>query len=133
MTWNPPTEFDPITGDIVTHYTTELASWGATVQGKRPDLMPKRLVTVADAGGRQSVGTRLATMIGNVWADDMVDAWNLASATITASRTLPGVGDIRAVSEIVGPIEVEDAPTFTFEGAPLAHFYFTFTALVKGR
>ena len=132
MTWNPDTRFAPVTGDVVTHFENELTAWAVTVQGKRPDVMPQRLVTVADTGGPQSVGTRLADLIGNVWADNMTDAWNLTSDTITAARTLPGVGDIKAVSGIVGPREVEDAPALTFDGNLLYHFYFTFTALVKG-
>ena len=132
MTWNPATTFSPVTGDIVGHFESELASWGATVQGKRPEVMPQRLVTIADVGGPQSVGTRLADMLGNVWADNMVDAWNLVSAAMTAARTLPGIGDIKAVSELVGPREVEDEPAYTFDGKLLHHFYFTFTALVKG-
>lgn len=132
MTWNPATSFDPATGDVVEHFESELTAWDATIQGKRPEMMPKRLVTLADVGGPQSVGTRLADFLGNVWADDMVDAWNLTSEAMTAARTLPGVGQIKSVTEIVGPREVEDSPAFTFEGALLHHFYFTFTALVKG-
>lgn len=132
MTWNPETEFSPITGDIVAHFTLELASWSAVVQGKRPDVLPKRLVTVADLAGPQSSGTRLADVVVNVWADSMVDAWSIASEAMTAARSLPGVGDIKAVSGLVGPREVEDEPELTYQGAPLAHFFFTFTALVKG-
>lgn len=132
MTWNPETRFDPTTGDVVAHFEAELASWDATIQGKRPDTMPKRLVTISDVGGPQSVGTRLADFLGNVWADDMVDAWNLTSEAMTAARSLPGVGQIKSVSDLVGPREVDDSPAFTFEGNVLYHFYFTFTALVKG-
>jgi hypothetical protein len=132
MTWNPATIFEPVTGDVVDHFGTELTAWNATIQGKRPEVMPKRLVTIADVGGPQSVGTRLADFLGNVWADDMVDAWNLTSEAMTAARSLPGVGQIKSVSELVGPREVEDAPAFTFGGNVLYHFYFTFTALVKG-
>jgi len=132
MTWNPPTNFSPVAGTIVAHFRSELPWSQLKVQGERPDIMPKRLVTVGEIGGPQSAGTALSDILVNAWADSAADAWQIASDTLTAARSLPGVDDIKAVSGPVGPREVDDDPAFVFGGIPLTHFYVTFTVLVKG-
>ena len=93
--------------------------------------MPKRLVTVRNDGGPAS-DVRLRRRYGiNVWADNSVDAEKIALDAMKACRS--PMGAVVFTDEFTSPIEIQDEPAYTFNGAPLTHFYFTFRATVRGQ
>ncbi len=124
--------FPIIEGPVLEAFKEELSWSSLTVQLMRPDIMPKRLVTMRDDSGPQSVSTALHRKGINVWADSFIDSKNLALDVMQVARRLPLlVGPVKAVSEFVGPYEVADEPEFTFNGKPLVHHYFAFAITVK--
>ena len=140
----PNVSFPVTAGTIATHLRTGLASWTSlTVAPKRPATMPRRFLSIRDDGGTQA-GLHMVNRYGvNVWAGATtaadagnniawVDAENLAREAMGLCRSLPGVGAFKSTGTYFGPIEVEDDPAFTFSGYPMAHYYFSFAAVVKG-
>lgn len=129
----PEVRFPIVVGRVLTHLRTELAAWsGLTVQAKVPDPMPQRLVTVRDDGGTDD-GLKVLTRFGvNVWADSSTDAENIARDAMAALRTLPGTGPFKATSGFTGPVEIDDDPAYTFGNASMTHYFFSFSAVVKG-
>lgn len=124
--------FPVIEGAVLEAFKEELSWSNLTVQLMRPDSMPKRLVTLRDDSGPQTMGTALHRKGVNVWADSFIDSKNLALDVMQVARRLPLLlGPIKAVSEFVGPYEVPDEPEFTFNGATLVHHYFAFAVTVK--
>ena len=122
----------PVTdGAVVTQIRTELASWSSlVVQRKRPATMPKRLITVRNDSGPAEDVRSLRRYGLNVWADDSLEAEQIALAAMKACRSR--MGAIVFTDEFSGPFEVEDEPAFTYEGKLLTHFYLTFRATVRG-
>lgn len=125
--------FPIVSGDMLAEYRAGLAVWAnLDCLPKRPDVMPKRLLTLREDAGPESQGVAVWGYGVNVWADSELDAKNIALDAASISLTIPGlVGGVKAVRDLVGPSEVPDDPVFTFNGAPLAHFYFSFDAVVK--
>lgn len=124
--------FPIVEGDILAAFRGELAWATLTVQLKRPETMPKRLVTLRDDSGPQAMSTALQRKGVSVWADTFVDSKNLALDVMAIARRLPLlVGPVKAAAEFVGPYEVEDDPGFTFGTSPLTHHYFAFAVTVK--
>jgi hypothetical protein len=122
-----------LTGVMLTEYRALLAGWsGLSCLPKRPKEMPKRLLTLRDDSGPDTLGMATRSYGVNVWADTAQDAANLAADALAATLTLPGaVAGVKAIREPVGPYEVDDDPAFTFNGSPLFHYYFSFDARVK--
>lgn len=129
----PIMEYPITTGLIATFLRTELAAWSSLIVApKRPATMPRRFLSIRDDGGTQA-GARIRNGYGvNVWADSRVDAEAIARDAMAALRSLPGTGPFKSTASFFGPVEIEDDPAFTFGGAPMTHFYFTFAAVVKG-
>lgn len=124
--------FPIIEGAVLDAFKEELDWSTLTVQLMRPDNMPKRLITMRDDSGPQSVSTALHRKGINVWADSFIDSKNLALDVMRVARRLPLlVGPVKAVSEFVGPYEVPDEPEFTFNGTSLVHHYLAFALTVK--
>lgn len=125
--------FPIVSGEMLAAYRSGLSSWsGLSCLPKRPEGMPKRLVTLREDSGPDRSGVALWGYGVNVWADSELDAKNLALDAVSVSLTIPGlVGSVKAVRDLVGPYEVPDDPAFTFNGTPLTHFYFSFDAVVK--
>jgi hypothetical protein len=123
------------TGSVLTHVRSRRS--GVVVQRKRPDTMPAKLVTIRSDGG--SAGQTLATVQGgvNVWAAASGSqaaatvAENLALDVAADIRSLTTVGTFKSVSVSL-PFEVEDDPAFTYQGGELAHFFFSFSGVLKG-
>lgn len=102
---------------------------GVTVQKELPATKTRRMVTVRNDGG-PSVDVRSRRRYGvNVFADSSVDAERLANYGMFLLRRVPGI----ATSEFSGPYEIDDDPPYSVGGKNLTHFYFTFTALVRGQ
>ena len=108
-----------------------LPSWsGLIVARKRPAQMPKRLITVRNDSG-PALDVRSLRRYGvNVWADNSLDAENLALDAMQACRAR--MGPVVFTEEFSGPYEIEDDPAFTFQGNPLFHYYYAFRAVVRG-
>lgn len=125
--------FPIVTGDMLTQYRAGLTSWASLLcVPQRPKTMPKRLLTLREDAGPESQGVAVWGYGVNVWADSAVDAKNIALDAAAVSLTIPGlVGSVKAIRDLVGPYEIEDDPAFTFGGTQLAHFYFSFDAVVK--
>lgn len=130
----PNVSFPVSTGTIATFLRAELTSWTSLIVApKRPATMPKRFLSIRDDGGTQA-GTTMVNRYGvNVWADSAVDAENIARDAMAALRGLPGTGQFKATRTFFGPVEIEDDPAFTFGTAAMAHYYFSFSAVVKGQ
>ena len=130
--FRPQYRYPIVTGLMLAHYRTELASWaGLTCAGKRPASMPKRLLALREDGGPDDLGVMASGFGVNVWADSEVDAKNLALDAVSATLELPGVGSIKAIRDLVGAYEVDDEPAFTFGSKTLTHYYFSFDAVLK--
>lgn len=123
----------PVTdGLIVTTIRAALGSWSnLTVQRDRPETMPKRLVTVRNDGGPVNDVRAIRRYGINVWADSSLDAEKIALDAMNACRGIPS--PVKRVDEFSGPYEIQDEPRYTFNGASLTHFYFTFRATVRGQ
>jgi len=124
--------FPIVSGAVLAHYRERLDHWaGLECAPKRPAVMPRRLLTLREDGGPDSVGVAVWGYGVNVWADSPVDAKSIALDALAASLSLPGVSAIKAVRDVVTPSEVDDDPSYTVNGTPLAHYYFSFDAVVK--
>lgn len=125
----------PVTdGTIVTAIRTALTvSWstGLTVQRKLPATLTNRMVTVRNDSGPQDRQSLRRYGI-NVWADDSLEAEQIALDAMAGLRSLAGTGAIAAADQFSGPFEIDDDPPFTVSGESLTHFYFTFRATVRG-
>lgn len=132
----------PITdGVIVTTLRTALtAKWGATgltVGTKLPATKTRRMVTVRDDSGTATGRTQPRRQGINVWADDPVNALDMALDVIHfAEELLPGaklagVTIISATSGFVGPQEVSDEVPYIVDGKNLTHYYVAFVATTK--
>jgi hypothetical protein len=106
---------------------------------KLPDVKMARMVTVRNDGGL-IVGRVAGSGQGiNVWADDELDALNLALDCMTiCQRDLPGARVdesgpviIAATREFSGPFEVNDDVPYIVDDKTLTHYYFAFTADTK--
>lgn len=129
-------------GVIVTTLRAALvAKWtatGLTVGTKLPTTTKtRRMVTVRDDSGT-AVGRVQPRRQGiNVWADDPVDALNIALDVIhIAESALPGVklaGQvvIAGTSGFVGPQEVDDDVPYVVGNKNLTHYFVSFIADVK--
>lgn len=125
--------FPVVSGDMLAVYRTRLAAWSSLIcQQKRPDVMPRRLLTLRQDGGPESVGVGLVGFGVNLWADSAVDAANLAADALAATLHIPGtVAAVKAIRDPNIPFEVDDDESFTYGGKPLSHYYFSFDAVVK--
>ena len=121
-----------VTGLMLAHYRTALTSWtGLQCATERLPTMPKRMLTLREDGGPDDLGVMASGFGVNLWADSAVDAKNLALDAVAATLSLPGVGSIKAIRDLVGAYVVDDDPAFAFGGKPLTHYYFSFDAIVK--
>ena len=125
--------FPIVSGDMLAEYRAGLTSWSSlSCVPKRPETMPKRLLTLREDAGPDRNGVALWGYGGNVWADSELDAKNIALDAVAVTLTIPGrVPGVKAIRDLVGPYEVADEPAFTFGKKPLFHFYFSFDAVVK--
>lgn len=120
-------------GVLVTGLRSGLSGkWGPlTVGTQLPATKTRRMVTVRDDSGPQENSVSRRRQGVNVWADSLVDAQNLALDAMAVCRLLPG-GVIAATTTFSGPYEIEDDPQLTVGNKNLFHYYFVFTAHVKG-
>jgi len=107
------------------------AATGLTVQPKLPATKTRRMVTVRNDGGLQDGAVQGRGYGINVWADTSVDAENLALDCMAILRGIPSAV-IPATSEFSGPFQVEDDPEYVVASKNLTHYYFSFTATVRG-
>ena len=120
-------------GEVVSNLKAGLTAWsGLTVQPKLPTTMTKRVITVRNDGGPQEFSRSLRRYGINVWADDSVDAENLALKAMQVLQGLPDGSPFLSVGSFSGPFEVNDDPAYTLGSKSLTHFYFTFQGTVKG-
>lgn len=125
----------PITDGILAAALRDgLASWeGLSVVRKLPadTARTRRMITLRNDSGPQE-GIQSRRRYGcNVWADNPVDAENLANAAMAVLRGAAD-GQITALDSFSGPFEIEDEPPFTVGGVELTHFYFAFRIAVRG-
>lgn len=127
----------PISGGLILDVVrSELSGiWGAnglTVTRKRPEAMTRRVVTVRDDSGT-TVGRVQPRRQGvNVWADDPVDAIQIALDVLSiAEKDLPNGTLISGTHDFVGPYEIDDDTTIEVDGKILTHYFVSFVADVK--
>lgn len=129
----PVVRFPIATGQLATHFRSELASWaGLDIGPKRPEQMPRRFMAIRDDSGPESGVMKVNRFGVNIWADSDVDASNIARDAMAASKRLPGVWRFKSTSQHFGPIEIDDDPKVTFNGELMSHYYFSFAAAIKG-
>lgn len=126
----------PITdGAIVSVLRAGLvARWGSSglvVQGKLPDAKVRRMVTVRNDSGPQEERISRRRYGVNVWADDPVDAENMALDVLAILQTMATGFPIVSADSFSGPFEVSDDPQMTVANKNLTHFYCAFRASVK--
>ena len=120
-------------GAVVLALKGALTSWtGLKVQPKLPDVMTKRVITVRNDSGPQEL-SRASRRYGiNVWADNSVEAENLALDAMEGLTALANGSPFLSVGSFTGPFEIPDSPAYTFGNASMTHFYFAFQGTVKG-
>lgn len=104
------------------------ASWtSVTTQPKLPDTKTARMVTVRDDGGTPRNGISRRRHGFNIWADDPVDAENLAIAVADCCRAS------FAAVEVSDPVEVTDATddAMTVSGKPLSHYFVSAVLVIR--
>lgn len=128
-------------GVIVTAFRAGLtaAGWGSglKVQRKLPSPLTRRMVTIRNDGG--PAGRQSLRRYGvNVWADDSLDAEQIAGECSLIARRLPGTSPFVATSGFVDPVEIVDGgeavgddAAFAVGGVTLTHFYFPFRATLR--
>ena len=120
-------------GAVVVALKGGLTGWtGLTVQPELPDVMTKRVVTVRNDSGPQEL-SRASRRYGiNVWADNSVEAENLALDAMEGLTALANGSPFLSVGSFTGPFEIPDSPAYTFGSTSMTHFYFAFQGTVKG-
>lgn len=128
-------------GAIVTTLRSALtAKWtatGLTVGTALPVPKTRRMVTVRDDSGSASGRTQPRRQGINIWADDPIDALNMALDVVhIAEALLPGVKVagvtvITATSGFVGPQQVDDDTPYTVGSKNLTHYFVSFVATIK--
>lgn len=118
------------TGPVVRALRTFLTAggWtGVTVQPKLPATKTARMVTVRDDGGTPRDGISRRRHGFNIWANDPVDAQNLAIAVANGCRSA-----LTAV-DVSDPIEItDDADEHTIvAGKPLAHYFVSAVLIIR--
>jgi hypothetical protein len=109
-------------------------TWGTglTVSRQLPAVKTRRMVTVRDDSGTATGRTQPRRQGVNVWADDPVDAINIALDAMHICQTdLPTGSIVSATSEFSGPYEIDEDVPFVVGQKNLTHYYFIFTATVK--
>ncbi len=121
-----------VQGLMLAAYRTGLSSWaGIQCLPKRADGR-RALALREDGGPDNGAGVAVWGYGVNVWADSETDAKNIALDASAVTLTIPGlVPAVKAIRDLVGPYEVDDDPAFTFGDKTLAHYYFSFDAVVK--
>ncbi len=129
----PIVRFPIATGQLAAHFRTELASWAdLQIAPKRPEVMPRRFISIRDDSGPETGGMKVNRFGVNIWADSDVDASNIARDVMASSKRLPGVWRFKSTSQHFGPIEIDDDPKVTFGDKLLSHYYCSFAAAIKG-
>lgn len=128
-------------GLIVTTLRTELtALWtavGLSVGTKLPATKTRRMVTVRDDSGAAEGRVQSRRQGVNVWADDPIDALNMAldvvhiAESVLPGEKLAGSVAIAATSGFVGPQEVDDDVPYVVGTKNLTHYFVSFIADVK--
>ena len=132
----------PITdGTIIGTIRTKLiAKWSATglsTGTKLPAIKTRRMVILRDDSGTAVGRTQPKRQGVNIWADDPIDALNMALDVLhIAEKDLPGVKlsgvtIISATSGFFGPEEITDEPQYVVASKNLTHYYVAFTATAK--
>lgn len=120
-----------VSGAMLAQYRVGLASWSSLLCGPER-AESRRALALREDGGPDSLGVAVWSYGVNVWADSTVDAKNITLDAAAVTLTIPGlVPAVKAIRDLVGPYEVEDEPAYTYGGKSLAHFYFSFDAVVK--
>lgn len=115
-------------GTVVRGLRASLSAFpGVVVQPKLPDVKKRLMVTVRDDGGTPRNGLSRRRHGFNVWADDPVEAENLAIAVANACRSR-----FRAL-EVSDPIEVSDSTddVLTVGEKTLTHYFLSAVILVR--
>lgn len=137
--WVREQRFPIVTGPLVSVGRAGLIVRGwspVTVRARKPvgttaDPLTRRMVTIRDDGGSSSGRTQARRLGVNVWADDPVDAENMALDLVSIFQAAPNGVVVAATSEFVGPYEVPEDVPLVVGGKNLTHFYFSFRAVVK--
>lgn len=129
-------EFPISDGAVVEALLTGLTAdgWGTGLSGGTvtPDTKTRRMFTVRDDSGPQDGRNSRRRQGVNVWADDPVDALNMALDAMKHCRALPNGDPITATDTFTGPFEVPTSTPHVVGGKELTNFYFTFRLSVKG-
>lgn len=105
---------------------------GLTVQPKLPATKTRRMVTGRNDSGPQEGRISFRRYGFNWWADDPVEAQNMALDGMSVLRLLADGDPIAAVDQFAGPFEIDDDSPYEVGSKVLTHFYSTCRVAVKG-
>lgn len=143
MTFIAPSKFPSTDGKIITALRAGLIArgWGTglTVARKVPTAKTRRMATVRNDSGPQEISRSIRRYGVNVWCDNSTagedpskDAELMALDAMSVLQTIADGEPIARAYDFAGPYEIEDETPYVVGTKNLAHFYFTFTCLVRG-